>query len=78
VVDPDLSQGVEQSLGELGGVALAVLGREPVAGVARAVGDVEVADVAEADDGGLLGGSGDVIGKAGSGSNPPRDAPLDN
>jgi hypothetical protein len=55
VVDLDLAQGVEQSLGQLGGVAVAVLGREAVPRVAGAVGEVEVADVADADDGGLLG-----------------------
>jgi hypothetical protein len=54
VVDLDFPEGVEQSLGQLGGVALAVPGGEAVSGIADAVGEVQVADVADADDGGLL------------------------
>jgi hypothetical protein len=55
VVDPDLGEGVQQPLGQLGRVALAVLGGEAVAGIAPPVGEVQVGDVAEADDGGLRG-----------------------
>jgi hypothetical protein len=50
VVDVHLAERVEEPLRELRGVALAVLGGEAVPRVARAVGDVQVADVAEADD----------------------------
>jgi hypothetical protein len=53
VVDPDLAQRVEEPLGEPGGVALAVPGREAVPGIAAPVRDVEIGDVAEADDRGL-------------------------
>jgi hypothetical protein len=56
VVDAHLAEGVEQPLGQLGRVALAVLGGEAVAGIAPAVGEVQVADVAKADDGRLPGG----------------------
>jgi hypothetical protein len=56
VVDLDLLEGVQEPLGQLGRVALAVLGREPVSGIPGAVRDVEVADVTDADDGGLPGG----------------------
>jgi hypothetical protein len=59
VVDADLAQGVEQPLGQLGGVSVAVPGGEAVARVAAAVGEVEVADMADADDGVLLGGAGE-------------------
>jgi hypothetical protein len=51
MVDRDLAQRVEEPLGELRGVLLALLRGEAVARVAAAVGDVQVADVAEADDG---------------------------
>jgi hypothetical protein len=54
VVDAHLAERVEEPLGQLGRVAVAVPGGEPVAGVATAVGDVQVADVADADDGELL------------------------
>jgi hypothetical protein len=50
VVDADLAEGVEQPLRQASGVALAVAGREAVPGVATAVGDVEIGDVADADD----------------------------
>jgi hypothetical protein len=53
VVDPDLPERVEQPLGEPGGVALAITRREPVPRVAAAVCDVEIGDVAEANDRGL-------------------------
>jgi hypothetical protein len=59
VVDADLAQGVEQPLGQLGGVPVAIPRGEAVARVPGAVGEVEVADVADADDGVLLGGSGE-------------------
>jgi hypothetical protein len=52
VVDVHLSQRVEQPLRELRGVALAVLRGEAVPRIAAAVGDVQIADVAEADDAG--------------------------
>jgi hypothetical protein len=51
VVDPDLAEGVEEPLREPGGVALAVTSGEAVPRVPPAVCDVEVADVADADDG---------------------------
>jgi hypothetical protein len=53
VVDADLAERVEQPLREPGGVALAVSRGEAVPGVPAAVGDVEIGDVAEADDRGL-------------------------
>jgi hypothetical protein len=53
VVDADLTEGVEEPLREPGGVALAVTGREAGAGVPAPVRDMEVADVAEANDRGL-------------------------
>jgi hypothetical protein len=59
VVDTDLAQGVEQPLGQLGRVAVTVPGGEAVARVAGAVGEVQVTDVADADDGVLLGGAGE-------------------
>jgi hypothetical protein len=59
VVDADLAQGVEQPLGQLGGVPVAVPGGEAVARVAPPVGEVQVADVADPDDGVLLGGAGE-------------------
>ena len=52
VVDADLAEGVEQPLREASGVTLAVTCGEAVAGVATPVGDVEIADVADADDAG--------------------------
>jgi hypothetical protein len=54
VVDADLAERVEQPLRELRGVALAVTSGEPVARVPPAVGDVEIADVPDADDCALL------------------------
>jgi hypothetical protein len=53
VVDPDLAERVEQPLGEPRGVALAVSRCEAVPGVPAAIGDVEIGDVAEANDRGL-------------------------
>jgi hypothetical protein len=50
VIDPDLAERVEEPLGEAGRVALAVPRREAVAGIARPVGDVQIGDVADADD----------------------------
>jgi hypothetical protein len=52
VVHPDLAEGVQEPLREASGVALAVTGGEAVARVATPVGDVEIADVADADDAG--------------------------
>jgi len=52
VIDADLAQRVEEPLREPGGVALAVARGEAVPRVTVSVGDVEIADVAEADDAG--------------------------
>jgi hypothetical protein len=51
VVDLLLLQGVQDLLQELQRVSVAVARGEPVARIARAVADVQVADVAESDDG---------------------------
>jgi len=53
VVDLLLPQGPDELPGDLGGVAVAIPGDEAVARVARAVADVQVADVTETDDGSL-------------------------
>jgi hypothetical protein len=50
VIDADLLQGVEEPLRQARRVALAVTRREPVPRVTAAVRDVQIADVAEADD----------------------------
>jgi hypothetical protein len=52
VVDVHLEERVEEPLRELRGVLLAVLRGEAVPRVPAAVGDVQIADVAEADDAG--------------------------
>jgi hypothetical protein len=53
VVELDLLQRLEQPLQEPDRVLVAVLRGEAVARVASLVGDVKVADMSEADDGGL-------------------------
>jgi hypothetical protein len=50
VIDPDLAEGVEEPLRQPGRVALAVASREAVPRVTPAVGDVQIRDVADADD----------------------------
>jgi hypothetical protein len=50
VIDGDLLEGLEEPLQQPGGVLLAVASGESAAGIAGALGEVEVADVTKADD----------------------------
>jgi hypothetical protein len=54
VIDAALLQAGEELLERPRGVARAALGRDAVARVARAIGEVQIADVGEADDRGPL------------------------